>query len=108
MILCSVRIYPRQGSESGVLEVFECLIGPVGNSNGCLGCSVAVETEEGGAICYQERWCSREALDRHLCSPLYDRILEVMEYSRLPPQVEFYEVEQVDGLERVARARKCH
>ena len=105
MILCAVRIYPRPGIAPAVLEALESLRGPIANSVGCLGCSIAVETGEGGAICYQERWHTGEALDRHLRSALYGRILEVIECSSLPPEIEFYEVAAVGGLERVERAR---
>jgi len=54
-----------------------------------------------------ERWRSREALERHLRSPLYCRVLEAMELSRQPPEVEFFAVQDIGGLELVEKARLC-
>ena len=52
-----------------------------------------------------ERWRTREALDGHLRSPLYGRLLEAMECSCKAPEVEFYEATDVGGLELVEKAR---
>jgi quinol monooxygenase YgiN len=108
MILSIVRIYPRPGIEQNILEVLESLKGPMSSLADFLGASIAVEVGENGAICYLERWGSHEALDRHLCSPLYVRVLEAMECSCRPPEVEFLEVTELGGLERVEKARIVH
>mgnify|MGYP002399388266 CR=1 FL=1 len=108
MILAVIRIYPRPGLEHSIVEVLESLKGPMAALTGCLGCSVAVETGGHGAVCYLEQWGTREALDQHLRSPLYGRVLEAMECSSLPPVVEFFEVEGVGGLELVEKVRVAH
>ena len=108
MILSVVRIFPRSGLEHSTVEVLESIKGPIAAIAGCLGCSVAVETGDGGVICYSERWRTREALDRHLRSSLYCRVLEAMECSCRPPEVEFYEVSEVSGLELVEKVRIPH
>lgn len=108
MLLSIVKIYPPAGVEQSILEVLESMKGPVATLTDCIGCSVMVETGDGGAICYTEQWATREALDRHLRSPLYGRVLETMECSRVPPEVDFYEVIEVGGLELVERVRTPH
>ncbi len=108
MILSVVRIYPRPGIEQSILEVLESLKGPMSSLAGFLGCSVAVESGEYGTIFYLERWSSHEALDRHLRSPLYGRVLEAMECSCRSPEVAFYEVTGMGGLEMVEKARVTH
>jgi quinol monooxygenase YgiN len=105
MLQSVVKIYPAPGSEQTVLEVLESMKGPIAALDNCLGCSVTVEVGEGGAICYTEQWRTREALDRHLRSTLYGRVLEAMECSRTPPEVEFYEVTEVGGLELIEKVR---
>jgi len=87
------------------MDVLDSLKGPVSAQAGCLGCSVSVEVGEGDAICYTERWRSREALDWHLGTPLYMRLLEVMECSCRPPEVEFFEVAEALGIELVEQLR---
>lgn len=105
MILSFIRIYPRPGLEQSTVEVLDSLKGPVATIAGCLGCSVAVETGGNGEVCYLEQWRSRDAFERHLSSPLYGRLLEAMECSCRAPDVEFYEVTGVGGLEMVEKAR---
>jgi quinol monooxygenase YgiN len=108
MLQSIIRIYPRPGAEQTVLEVLESMKGQIAAINDCLGCSITVEVGEGGAICYTEQWNTREALDRHLRSPLFGRVLEAMEFSNTTPEVEFYEVTEVGGLELVEKVRLQH
>jgi quinol monooxygenase YgiN len=105
MYLSVVKIYPPPGSMPTLLDVLESMKGPVATLSDCLGCSVTVEVGENGAVCYTEQWRTREALERHLRSPLYGRVLEAMECSCRPPEVEFYEVTEVGGLELVEKVR---
>ena len=105
MYLSVVKIYPLPGSEHTVVDVLESMRGPTATLSGCLGCSVTVEVGEDGAVCYTEQWRTREALDRHLRSSLFGRLLEAMECSRRPPEVEFFEVTEVGGLELVEKVR---
>ena len=105
MIISIIKIFPPAGREGAVMDVLDSLKGPVSALAGCLGCSVSVEVGEGEAICYTERWSSKEALDRHLNTPLYMRLLEVMECSHKSPEVEFFEVADALGIELVEQAR---
>ena len=105
MLLSIVRIDAFPGQEHTVMDVLESMKGPTSTLPGCLGCSLAIEVGAGSAICYQEQWRDREALDRHLRSPLYGRVLAAMELSRTPPVVEFFEATRAGGLDVVEMAR---
>jgi quinol monooxygenase YgiN len=105
MIISIIKIYPPTGSEHTIIDVLESVKVAIANLYDCLECSVAVEAGEDGQVCYMEHWRTREALDRHLRSPLYGRVLEAMELSRIPPEVTFFKVSKIDGLELVGRLR---
>ncbi len=106
MYLALIKIYPAAEMEPVIIDVLESLQGPNAANADCLDCTITVGTdEERKVICYTERWRSREALDRHLRSPMYRRVLEVMESSQLPPVALFYETNDVGGLELVELAR---
>lgn len=106
MYLALIKIYPSAEMESVIIDVLESLKGPIAANADCLDCTITVGCdEESRVICYAEQWRSREALDRHLRSPSYSRILEAMEFSQLPPVVLFYETNDVGGLELVELAR---
>lgn len=105
MHLSMIRIYPAQEHEHAVIDVLDSLKGPITANADCLACAISVETDGSGAICYQETWRRREALQQHLRSALFGRVLAAMEFSRQPPDVTFYEVIQTGGLDMVKQAR---
>lgn len=105
MFLSIITIHPFSGDAAKVIEVLDSMRGQVATNADCKGCRLMVETDEHNSICYMERWRTRAALDRHLRSALYCRVLEAMELSRIPPKVEFYEIADIGGLDLIERVR---
>ena len=106
MYLALIKIYPPLEMEAVIIDVLESLKGPNAANADCLDCTLTVGTDDDSrVICYTEQWRNREALDRHLRSPSYSRVLEAMESSQLPPVVLFYETNDVGGLELIELAR---
>jgi quinol monooxygenase YgiN len=108
MYISIVKIDALPGQEHTVMDVLESMRGPISALAGSLGCSLTIEVGAAGTICYQEQWRDREALDRHLRSALYSRVLAAMELSRTPPVVEFFEATRTGGLDVVELARASH
>ena len=104
MLLAILTIFPLPGEESRIIEVLDSLRTAVAPNVECRESLITVAPDEGGLICYTERWRSREALEQHLGSPLYSRVFEAMELSRQPPKIEFLQVQEVGGLDMVAEA----
>ena len=105
MVISIIKIYPATGSEHMIIDVLETMKVAIANLPDCLECIIAVEAGGNGQVCYMEQWRSREALDRHLRSPLYGRVLEAMELSRTKPEMAFYKVSKLGGLELVGKVR---
>ena len=105
MLLSFITIYPFPENESTVIEVLDSIQALIAPNADCLGCVFTAGIGTGKSICYMERWRTREALDRHLRSNLYCRVLEAMELSRKPPLVEFYEMRGIGGLDMIADVR---
>lgn len=108
MFLAIVKIFPRPESEQCLLELLGSMKGPLSGISDCLGCSIAIEENNGKEICYTEQWKSREALEIHLRSALYARLLEALEISKIAPEVGFYEMTGVGGLELIEDLRTNH
>jgi quinol monooxygenase YgiN len=104
MILAMINIFPLPGESKEVIDVFHSIKGPVEALSGCIECSVMVDQDD-RAVCYIEKWQERSAFDRHLSSDLFKRILEIMEHSSIKPNVEFYEINGIGGLEIVEKVR---
>jgi quinol monooxygenase YgiN len=105
MYLSMITIYPAPEHEHAVVDVLDSLKGPITANVDCLVCAISVETDGSGAVCYHEKWQSREALRQHLRSDLFGRVLAAMEFSRRPPDVEFYNATEAGGLDLVEQAR---
>jgi len=105
MYLSMIRIYPAPEHEHAVIDVLDSLKGPITANVDGLACAISVETDGSGAVCYQEKWRTREAFEKHLRSTLFDRVLAAMEFSRQPPDIQFYDVTEAGGLDLVEQAR---
>jgi quinol monooxygenase YgiN len=105
MIVSTVRILPPPAQRLDVLEILRSIQGPVAAETGCAACHIYEEDGPDGAIVLVERWASQPALEAHLLSENYRRILGALELSSSPPQVRFDHVSDSDGLELIERAR---
>jgi len=103
MFLSLITIHPLPEEESKVVDILDSIQGLIAANADCQCCLFTAGM--GKSICYMERWRTREALDRHLRSHLYCRVLEAMELSRIPPTVEFYTISGIGGLNLIENVR---
>jgi quinol monooxygenase YgiN len=104
MFLTMVRIYPRADEISKVRDFLGGIVGPTRVQPGCLGCTLAIESEP-EALFYMETWESKRDLLRRLESAEFSKILETMELSAVKPEVCIYEVVGKHGLELIEDVR---
>ena len=81
MIVGTLRILPAPDRRAEVLEVFRAIQGPVLAQPGCAACHIYEEQGPDQAVVLVERWESQEALEAHLRSEAYRRILGAIELS---------------------------
>ncbi len=73
---------------------------------GCVGCCLSEEAYLDNHIRYAEQWESEEALNEHIRSELYRRVLAAMELSRREPEVRFYYTSEAKGFELIESLRR--
>jgi quinol monooxygenase YgiN len=105
MYLTLVRLFPDAEKRDAVQRFLEGLLGPTLVQQGCLGCTVAVESQP-EALLLVESWQSEADLLRRLRSEEYGKVLATMELSRTKPEVVIYEVVGQKGLELIERVRE--
>jgi quinol monooxygenase YgiN len=105
MIVGTVRILPPPNRRDQVLELLRSIQGPVTAQEGCAGCHIYEEHAPEEAVVLVEQWESAEALDEHLRSDAYRRILAALELSGSPPDVRFDHVAATEGIELIERSR---
>lgn len=106
MFLSVIRIVPVPEKRDGLLEMLISVAKQTKLLHGCAGCTVYEESGNGNAVLFLERWGSREALDRHVRSDLYIRVLHAMDLAREPPEISFYEISGEKGLELIHELRE--
>jgi len=106
MIIGTVRILPPPDRHAAVLEVLQSVQGPVRAQPGCAACDIFDEQGPEAAIVLLERWESDEALESHLRSDLYRRVLAAVELSGSQPDIRFEHVSSTEGIELIERLRR--
>jgi quinol monooxygenase YgiN len=106
MFLSLIRIVPIPEKRDKVLEMLASVAKHTKLVHGCTGCTVCEERDDGNAVLYLESWESREALQRHVRSGLYIRVLHAMDLACEPPETLFYEISGEEGMELIRKSRE--
>jgi quinol monooxygenase YgiN len=105
MIVGTLRILPAHDRRAEVVEILRSVQGPVLAQPGCAACHIYEEQDPERAVVLVEMWESQEALETHLRSEAYRRVLGAMELSGGPPEVRFDHVSATEGMELIERSR---
>jgi quinol monooxygenase YgiN len=106
MFLTMVRIYPSADEIDALRGFLVGLLGPTRVQPGCLGCTLATESEP-DALLYTEIWESKADLLCRLQSEPYSKVLATMELSTRKPDLFVYEVIDQHGIELIEKARRA-
>jgi len=106
MFLTMVRIYPSADEIEAIRGFLVGLLGPTRVQPGCLGCTLATESEP-EALLYTEIWESKADLLHRLQSENYSKVLATMELSTRKPDLCVYEVIDQHGMELIENVRKA-
>jgi quinol monooxygenase YgiN len=104
MFLTLVRLYPHRDKQDAVRRFLAGILGPTRVQPGCLGCTLATESDP-DALLYMEIWESEADLLKHLQSDGYAKVLATMELSTMEPDVCIYEITNHRGLEWIEHLR---
>jgi quinol monooxygenase YgiN len=105
MIVGTVRLLPAPVRRAEILEVFRAVQGPVRAQPGCTACHIYEERGSDEAVVFVEMWETQAALEAHLRSDAYRRVLGAIELSGGPPEVRFDHVSATEGMELIERSR---
>jgi len=107
MFLTIARIFPPADEKEAVREFLVSVLGSTRVQPGCLGCTLATESDP-DALLYMETWESEEGLLRRLQSDQFGKVVATMELSTRKPEVHIYEVINEQGLELIESVRMAN
>ena len=105
MIIERIRITALPTGSQQLGRTLASLTGPARVLPGCLSCNILQSCQDRNEIQVEMEWESKEDLIRHLQSDTYKQILLLMELSQKPPVIQFYTVQEFEGLDLVKAAR---
>lgn len=87
------------------MEILRSVVGPTESQAGCLSCHIYEEAGPDQATVLCEHWKTQAALQEHILSELYLRVLAACELSSRPPEFCFHEVAKTQGIGLVHKLR---
>lgn len=104
-ITATLRITVPSKMRDEVLKILRLLIGPVSVLPECVSCRLYQDAEDANILTLQQVWSSSTALERHIRSDHYMKILAAMELATEPPNVEFVTASGTAGIEFIEKIR---
>jgi quinol monooxygenase YgiN len=105
MVHATIRILIPPKRRAEVLDIFSSVAERSRFEEGCIDCRVYQDVESEPVFLLDQRWESREDLERHLRSEEFRKVLLVLEMSLEPPEVRFEEIAHTGGMEAIEKAR---
>jgi quinol monooxygenase YgiN len=107
VILAKLRLFPAPEQRRQILAALRSVQGRTRDEPSCSAVQVYEEDGPEAAILYVEEWESESGFREHVRSELYRRILAAVDLSKTAPEIRFYQVSKVEGLELLQNIRGC-
>ncbi len=105
MVQAVLRITVPSKLRNEVIRTLRTFLGPLRAYSGLVNCWLYRDMEEENTLALITEWQSQEALNRHLASREYLKVLELLERAREEPCLQFHTIGQTQGLELVESIR---
>jgi len=103
IFILQLKVFPEKRWD--VLKTIHTVIGPTMVQTGCLHCGFYSNTQNDDELILLEKWESEEAMEKHIRSDEFRKIIAAMETVIEPPEIRFNKVTSTEGMELVERIR---
>jgi quinol monooxygenase YgiN len=105
MIIATMKIMVHPAKRDDALAILHSVTQQARIDPECISSSVYCDVESVNVIILEELWSNEEALERHLRSDDYYKVLLVAEMALAPPEIRFDTISSSAGIEFVNKAR---
>ena len=106
VVFSVIRLFPSPKQRAELVEILRSVQDLTRPLPGCMGCWLSEQDYLHNHVRYTEQWESEEALNEHIRSDLYSRVLAAMELSKKAPEVRFYFSTEAKGFEVIENIRR--
>jgi quinol monooxygenase YgiN len=106
VLVAKVRLFPSSDQRQQVLATLRSVQGPTQVKPHCLASQIYEESGQLESILYLEEWDSEPEFGEHVRSELYRRILAAIDLSSTLPELCFYHISGLQGLDLVQQIRE--
>jgi quinol monooxygenase YgiN len=99
-----VNVTPERRPE--IIELFSSYVGPISFQPGCISIQLYSQYISPDDFILIEKWKSQSALQRHIQSDDFQKILGIIDLGNEPPDIQFHSVSSVEGFELVKKLRE--
>jgi quinol monooxygenase YgiN len=105
MIQTVMKIMVAPESRAAALELIDAVIERIRVSPGLISYGVYQNILCENSLTILEQWQSKAALNRFICSDEYRIILAIMELAQQSPEIHFFELSKIGGMEIIEKLR---
>jgi quinol monooxygenase YgiN len=105
MVIATLRMSVPPEKQDDVLRTLRSVMGPTRAQLRCISCQLYQDAEDAKYVSFVQEWESREALNDHIRSDDYRKILAVMELASEKPEIKFIEALKTHGMELIEEVR---
>ena len=105
MVIATLRMSVPVENQDDVLKTLRMVMGPTRAQLRCISCQLYQDVEDKNLVYLIQEWESQEALDDHIRSDHYRKVLAVMELASEPPEIRFITATHTAGMELIERLR---
>ena len=105
MIIMTLRLTVPPERTADVVQVIRSMVGPISVVPGCKHFNLYSDTSNDDALMLVQEWEFEEALEEHIRSDEFRKILAVMELASYAPEITFNAVSNRKGFELVETLR---
>jgi quinol monooxygenase YgiN len=104
VVRITMQVFPEKQKE--LVQTILSMIGSMEKVAGCLSYALFCNLEDRNLLNLLEEWQTRKDLDQHLRSDLFSVLLGTKSLLTEPHGIHIYTIDQSEGIEAVANARR--
>ncbi|MBN2034525.1 MAG: antibiotic biosynthesis monooxygenase [Deltaproteobacteria bacterium] len=105
MMMTRIKVVLPNKARKDILEALCRFKNLAEISSGCIRSYITRDVNRRNAIIYWEEWQTREDMEKHISSPNYRQLLEIIELSAQKPDINFLTVTKIEALEVIETVR---